>query len=72
MKEDQKVPRTYRDIQQMTSAERFQLASETYTELVSEDPSLSGNPGDMASRISEKTGLDFSTAAAVALSAPAQ
>lgn len=60
---------TYAQMQLMTQQERFALAAETYENLAREDPDLEENPGLMAEKIVEATGLDFTTAATVALSA---
>lgn len=60
---------TYEALQNMTQDERFEVAREAYRSLQAGEPALEARPGDMAAKIVENTGVDFETAAIVALSA---
>ncbi|SDY69230.1 hypothetical protein SAMN05660209_03465 [Geodermatophilus africanus] len=60
---------TYAQAQELTAEERYKLALQAYEELASKNPALEAAPGRMASEISDETGVDFATAAIVALSA---
>jgi hypothetical protein len=65
-----KVRLSFSEVQALTSDERYSLAATTYETFAQADPRLEEQPGRMASLIADETGLDFSTAAIVALSAP--
>lgn len=52
-----------------TEDECFRLAAEAYEKLEAEDPGVRHAPGYAADRICEMTGVDFSTASIVAMSA---
>lgn len=57
------------DVTRLTQTERYDIAGEACRALSQQDPTLESEPGLMARHIVQSTGIDFTTATIVALSA---
>lgn len=61
---------TYEQVKQLTSREKYDLATKSYRTIVQDHPELEREAGRVAQLIVDETGLDFDTAVVVALSSP--